>query len=171
MARQFLGGDMLNLIEDRRNQHQAIASQTGGKTLFERYHQSARNNQCRADDFDRGYPLAQNKPRQYQRINHFYLRDNGGVGGGGLLDPAQLLVNLGGQYNIDDGHHILFSLGRSIHGDAGTASYIAHQWTFGPAEQAGLSETRASVTFTPASASCRSRPSCGLTIRDGVRLL
>lgn len=50
----------------------------------------------------------------------------------GIGSEGQVFVNTGGQYNIDDGHHLLFSVGRSVHGDAGTASYLAHQWTFGP---------------------------------------
>ena len=44
----------------------------------------------------------------------------------------QLDFNLGGQYNFDDGHHFLFSLGRSIYGDTKLSSYLAYQWTFGP---------------------------------------
>ncbi len=52
-----------------------------------------------------------------------------------VTSEGQVFTNVGGQFNIDDGHHILFSLGRSIHGDSGTAAYIAHQWTFGPREE------------------------------------
>jgi hypothetical protein len=40
--------------------------------------------------------------------------------------------NLGGQYNFDEGHHLLFSAGRSIQGDVDLACYLAFQWTFGP---------------------------------------
>lgn len=40
--------------------------------------------------------------------------------------------NVGGQYNLNEGHHILFSAGRSIQGDVDFACYIAYQWTFGP---------------------------------------
>lgn len=41
---------------------------------------------------------------------------------------SQLGLNLGGQYNLDDERHVLFSAGR---GNAGThfTSYLAFQWT------------------------------------------
>jgi hypothetical protein len=42
--------------------------------------------------------------------------------------------NLGGQYNFDDGHHLLFSFGRTFSGDTSFMSYIGFQWTFGPHE-------------------------------------
>jgi hypothetical protein len=52
--------------------------------------------------------------------------------------------NLGGQYNFDDVHHLLFSAGRSIQGDVDFAFYLAFQWTFGPskAQHHGLSLRR-----------------------------
>ena len=50
--------------------------------------------------------------------------------------PNELNFNLGGFYNHDDGHHILFSAGRSISGDIGFMSYVGFQWTFGPHEKA-----------------------------------
>lgn len=52
----------------------------------------------------------------------------------GVGSRGQLFTNVGGQYNLDEGHHILFSVGRSFHGDEGKAVYLAHQWTFGPHE-------------------------------------
>ncbi len=48
-------------------------------------------------------------------------------GGSGSIN-----FNLGGQINLDDRHHILFSAGRGIHGDLTWMSYLAFQWTFGP---------------------------------------
>ena len=41
-------------------------------------------------------------------------------------------LNLGGQYNLDEGHHILFSAGRSLRGDTEFMGYLGFQWTFGP---------------------------------------
>lgn len=49
------------------------------------------------------------------------------VGGRDLLS-----FNLGGQYNFDDGHHLLFSAGRSFSSDTDFTSYVGYQWTFGP---------------------------------------
>ncbi len=46
----------------------------------------------------------------------------------------QFNFNLGGQYNFDDGHHLLFSVGRSISGNTDFMSYVGYQWTFGPRE-------------------------------------
>jgi PPE-repeat protein len=48
--------------------------------------------------------------------------------------PNRFNFNLGGFYNIDDGHHILFSAGRGISGDVEFMSYLGYQWTFGPRE-------------------------------------
>jgi hypothetical protein len=48
----------------------------------------------------------------------------------------QLNFNVGGQYNFDEGHHLLFSVGRSISGDTDMMSYVGYQWTFGPREHA-----------------------------------
>lgn len=44
----------------------------------------------------------------------------------------RLNVNLGGQYNFNDGHHLLFSAGRGLHGDLKSMYYLGYQWTFGP---------------------------------------
>ena len=52
----------------------------------------------------------------------------------GIGSDGQVFANFGGQWNRDEGHHVLFSVGHSVHGDAGTALYVAHQWTFGPHE-------------------------------------
>jgi hypothetical protein len=43
--------------------------------------------------------------------------------------------NLGGIYDMDEGHHLMFSVGTGWQGpDHGTA-YVAYQWTFGPHEK------------------------------------
>ena len=52
-------------------------------------------------------------------------------------EPRNLNFNFGGQYNFDDGHHLLFSAGRSILGATGLTTYAAYQWTFGPREKQG----------------------------------
>lgn len=51
------------------------------------------------------------------------------VGEGGRLN-----FNLGGQYNIDEERHILFSVGSGISGDITSMGYLAYQWTLGPRE-------------------------------------
>jgi hypothetical protein len=56
--------------------------------------------------------------------------------------PEQLNFNIGGQYNFDEGHHLVFAFGRSISGTTSFMSYIGHQWTFGPrAKDSDTSET------------------------------
>ncbi|MDE2126036.1 MAG: hypothetical protein KGJ62_05550 [Armatimonadetes bacterium] len=50
----------------------------------------------------------------------------------GTGQQSQFDFNLGGQYNFDDGHHLLFSAGRSIRGSADLMAYVGFQWTFGP---------------------------------------
>jgi hypothetical protein len=45
--------------------------------------------------------------------------------------PAQFNFNIGGQYNFDAGHHLVFAFGRSISGTTDFMSYVGHQWTFG----------------------------------------
>jgi hypothetical protein len=45
---------------------------------------------------------------------------------------SQLTLNVGGQYNFDESHHLLVSVGHSITGDNTLVSYVAYQWTFGP---------------------------------------
>lgn len=47
--------------------------------------------------------------------------------------------NVGGYYNFDDGHHLLFSAGRGIQGPNLFSSYLAYQWTFGPGKAAEVS--------------------------------
>ena len=47
-------------------------------------------------------------------------------------DRSHVNFNLGGQYNLDQDHHIIFSAGRGIHGDTGFMGYVGFQWTFGP---------------------------------------
>jgi hypothetical protein len=49
-----------------------------------------------------------------------------------ISERGEIGINLGGQYNFDSGHHLLFSAGKSLHGDIGFMSYVAFQWTFGP---------------------------------------
>jgi hypothetical protein len=42
--------------------------------------------------------------------------------------------NIGGFLNFDEGHHLLFSAGRGLHGPNLFSAYLAYQWTFGPRE-------------------------------------
>jgi hypothetical protein len=44
---------------------------------------------------------------------------------------CELAFNLGGYYDFDDEHHLLFSAGRG-NADTEFMSYLAFQWTFGP---------------------------------------
>jgi hypothetical protein len=50
------------------------------------------------------------------------------------FSQAETNFNLGGQVNFDDEHHLLFSAGKSIHGNTAFMAYLGFQWTFGPAE-------------------------------------
>ena len=43
--------------------------------------------------------------------------------------------NIGFTYDFDDGHHLLFSAGKDIHGPTRSMGYLAYQWTFGPQEE------------------------------------
>ena len=45
------------------------------------------------------------------------------------------VVNVGGQYNFSETHHLLFSAGHSLTGAARTITYLAYLRTFGPAER------------------------------------
>ena len=45
---------------------------------------------------------------------------------------TDLNFNVGGQIDINDQNHLLFSSGRSFKGDLSYMGYIAYQWTFGP---------------------------------------
>jgi len=58
-------------------------------------------------------------------------------------DRRQLNFNFGGQYNFDEGHHVLFSAGRSILGETVLTTYLAYQWTFGPREKPAADEKAA----------------------------
>lgn len=49
--------------------------------------------------------------------------------------PREFNFSIGGIYSHDDGHHILFSAGRSITGDIDFTGYVGFQWTFGPGER------------------------------------
>jgi len=42
--------------------------------------------------------------------------------------------NVGAVYDMDEGHHLMFSVGRDVQGTTGLAAYAAFQWTFGPKE-------------------------------------
>ena len=42
--------------------------------------------------------------------------------------------NVGAVYDLDEGHHLMFSVGRDVQGTTGLAAYAAFQWTFGPKE-------------------------------------
>ncbi len=50
---------------------------------------------------------------------------------------SELNINLGGQYNFNEGHHLLFSIGRGLHGETTLLYYLAYQWTLGPADEGG----------------------------------
>lgn len=50
---------------------------------------------------------------------------------------SSTIINLGGFYNFDEGHHLLFSAGTGIHGPNLFSGYLAYQWTFGPGGAAG----------------------------------
>ncbi len=54
----------------------------------------------------------------------------------------ETLVNVGGYYNLSGEHHILFSVGKDIHGPNEVLGYLAYQWTFGPGEKWMLVPTR-----------------------------
>lgn len=54
----------------------------------------------------------------------------------------QLNFNLGGFYNFDEGHHLLFSAGRSISGNTDFMAYVGYQWTFGPRERSESKGTK-----------------------------
>lgn len=43
--------------------------------------------------------------------------------------------NVGGIYDFDEGHHLLFSGGTGFHGPDHGTGYLAYQWTFGPKEK------------------------------------
>jgi hypothetical protein len=43
--------------------------------------------------------------------------------------------NLGTIVNLTDKHHLLFSMGRDIHGQNRFSTYIAYQLTLGPHEE------------------------------------
>lgn len=43
--------------------------------------------------------------------------------------------NVGAVYDLDEGHHVMFSVGRDFGGQVGLAAYAAFQWTFGPHEK------------------------------------
>jgi hypothetical protein len=45
---------------------------------------------------------------------------------------AQTGFNVGAMYDFDDGHHLLFSVGRGFESDNVLTAYLAYQWTFGP---------------------------------------
>jgi hypothetical protein len=45
-------------------------------------------------------------------------------------------VNVGGQFNLSNACHILYSVGRSIHNTADVMGYLAFQWTAGPSQNA-----------------------------------
>lgn len=48
-----------------------------------------------------------------------------------VVVPNQYNYNLGGQYNFNDVHHLLFSAGRSLYGTTNFTYYVGYQWTFG----------------------------------------
>jgi hypothetical protein len=44
-------------------------------------------------------------------------------------------VNFGGVYDIDEGHHVMASVGTGLQGSNHGTAYFAYQWTFGPKEK------------------------------------
>ncbi len=44
--------------------------------------------------------------------------------------------NLGAVYDLDEGHHLMASIGKDFKGSNTLAAYLAFQWTFGPKEKA-----------------------------------
>ena len=48
---------------------------------------------------------------------------------------ARTAFNVGAVYDFDDGHHLMFSIGRDLHGPDTGSAYVAYQWTFGPHEK------------------------------------
>lgn len=55
---------------------------------------------------------------------------------------AQTGFNLGAVYDIDDGHHVMFSVGRGFHNENVGTAYAAYQWTFGPHEKEKAEEKK-----------------------------
>jgi hypothetical protein len=47
--------------------------------------------------------------------------------------------NVGGVYDFNEGHHLLFSAGTGLQGEDHGTAYLAYQWTFGPHEKADKS--------------------------------
>lgn len=45
-------------------------------------------------------------------------------------EPGHTAFNLGGYYNFDEHHHLLFSAGRDIDGPNHLSCYVGYQWTF-----------------------------------------
>jgi hypothetical protein len=43
--------------------------------------------------------------------------------------------NVGAVYDFDEGHHLLFSVGRGLNNTNSGTGYLAYQWTFGPKEK------------------------------------
>ena len=68
-------------------------------------------------------------------LNHTTATEVGG--------QQSLAYNLGGQYDFNEGHHLLFSCGHSLTGVANVTRYLALQWTYGPssAKQAPTDHT------------------------------
>lgn len=50
-------------------------------------------------------------------------------------ESDETLANFGGYYNLSGQHHILFSIGKDIHGPNEILGYLAWQWTFGPGQK------------------------------------
>lgn len=43
---------------------------------------------------------------------------------------SSTIINLGGYYNFSGGRSLLFSLGRSVHGESHRIGYLAMYWTW-----------------------------------------
>ncbi len=50
-------------------------------------------------------------------------------------DPSHTAWDLGGTYDLDEGHHLLLSLGQDFHGGNTLVGYVGFQWTFGGSKE------------------------------------
>jgi hypothetical protein len=52
-------------------------------------------------------------------------------------DPNHTGFNVGGTYDLDEGHHLLLALGKDLHGGTSMTGFVGFQWTFGVGEAKG----------------------------------
>ncbi|MHB8637671.1 MAG: hypothetical protein ACYC96_14485 [Fimbriimonadaceae bacterium] len=74
-----------------------------------------------------GYQLQNQVTRQLSIGGELFHVTATAVGG-----EQETGFNVGAVYDVDDGHHLMLSLGRDVQGTTGLAAYAAFQWTFGP---------------------------------------